>query len=175
MRQEWSCVVVLGLLVGCAKVSAATGQAVIGGTTANSRISGRATLQETSQGLKVVVQVAGVPPGLHGLHVHERGDCSDQGKAAGGHYNPAGVPHGLLPKDGPSKAHAGDMGNIAVGPDGSGTLTVVLPGVSLRGSGDTPGVDGRAIIVHEKPDDFGQPVGNAGGRIGCGVIQVANN
>ena len=64
------------------------------------------------------------------------------------------------------------MGNIDVGPKGSGTATVVLPGVSLTGTGGTPSVKGRSIILHEKIDDFGQPTGNAGGRIGCGTIVV---
>jgi Cu-Zn family superoxide dismutase len=64
------------------------------------------------------------------------------------------------------------MGNIEVNPKGSGKATVVLPGVSLTGTGGTPSVEGRAIILHEKADDFGQPTGNAGGRIGCGIITV---
>jgi len=172
MRHGWGVVVAVGLLVGSADVWAATGKAVIQGTTEGSRVSGSATLKDTPQGLKVVVKVAGVPPGTHGLHIHEQGACGDQGKAAGGHFNPAGVPHGFLPKDGSTKAHAGDMGNIQMSRKGVGKATVILPGVSLKGTGGTPSVEGRAIIVHEKADDFGQPVGNAGGRIGCGVIQV---
>ena len=172
MKQSLGVFVGMGLIVGCASVWADTGTAVINGTTEGSHVSGKATLKDTPQGLNVVVTVAGVPPGTHGLHIHEQGNCGDQGKAAGGHFNPARVPHGLLPKDGPTKAHAGDMGNIEVSPKGSGKATVVLPGVSLKGTGGTPGVGGRAIIVHEKADDFGQPTGNAGGRIGCGVIQV---
>ena len=172
MKHGWKVFVGIGLVVGCANVWADTGTAVIKGTAAGSNISGKVTLKDTAQGLKVVVAVTGVPAGAHGLHIHEQGNCGDQGKAAGGHFNPAGAPHGLLPKDGPTKAHAGDMGNIEVSSNGSGTATVVLPGVSLKGKGGTPAVDGRAIIVHEKPDNFGQPTGNAGGRIGCGVIQV---
>jgi len=166
----WVVSVVVGL--SCSTVFAETGKAVIQGTSAGSKVSGTAKLTDTRQGLKVVVNVAGVPPGKHGLHIHEKGACGDQGKAAGGHFNPAKVPHGFLPKDGPTKAHAGDMGNIDVGPNGSGKLAVVLPGVSLKGTGGTPSVDGRAIILHEKVDDFGQPTGNAGGRIGCGVIET---
>lgn len=169
MKHGWS-VVVVGLVVGCTNVWAETGKAVIKGTVEGSHVSGSATLKDTSQGLKVVVTVAGVPPGKHGLHIHEKGDCGDQGKAAGGHFNPAGAPHGFLPKDGSTKAHAGDMGNIQVNSKGSGKTTVVLPGVSLKGTGGTPSVDGRSIILHEKADDFGQPTGNAGGRIGCGSI-----
>ncbi len=172
MKHGWGAFIGVGLIVGCANVWAETGKAVIKGTTEGSHVSGSATLKDTPQGLKVVVNVAGVPPGTHGLHIHEKGDCGDQGKAAGGHFNPAGVPHGFLPKDGSTKAHAGDMGNIEVNPKGSGKATVVLPGVSLKGMGGMPSVDGRAIILHEKADDFGQPTGNAGSRIGCGVIMI---
>ncbi len=172
MKQGWGVVAAIGMIVGCTNVWAETGKAVIKGTAEGSHVSGSATLKDTPQGLKVVVKVAGVPPGTHGLHIHEKGDCGDQGKAAGGHFNPAGVPHGFLPKDGSTKAHAGDMGNIQVSPKGTGKATVILPGVSLKGTGGTPSVEGRAIIVHEQADDFGQPTGNAGGRIGCGPIRL---
>ena len=172
MKHGWSVLVGMGLIVGCASAWGDTGKAVIKGTTEGSHVSGSATLEDTPQGLKVIVKVAGVPPGTHGLHIHEQGDCGDQGKAAGGHFNPAGVPHGFLPKDGSTKAHAGDMGNIEVGSKGSGKATIILPGVSLKGAGGTPSVERRAIILHEKADDFGQPTGNAGGRIGCGVIRI---
>jgi Cu-Zn family superoxide dismutase len=172
MKHGWVAVTAVGLIVGSVDVWAATGKAVIEGTTEGSHVSGSATLKDTPKGLKVTVKVAGVPPGTHGFHIHEKGACGDQGNAAGGHFNPAGVPHGFLPKDGPTKAHAGDMGNIEVNVKGSGKATSVLPGVSLTGTGGTPTVDGRAIIVHEKADDFGQPTGNAGGRIGCGIIAV---
>jgi len=172
MKRGWGWIIGVGLVVGCTSVFAETGKAVIQGTSAGSKVSGTAKLTDTRQGLKVVVNVAGVPPGKHGLHIHEKGECGDQGKAAGGHFNPAGAPHGYLPKDGPAKAHAGDMGNLEVGPDGTGVATVLLPGVSLKETGSAPSVSGRAIIVHEKVDDFGQPTGNAGGRIGCGVIET---
>ena len=149
---------------------AATGRAAIHGTAEGSPIAGTATLADTPQGLKISVQVTGVPPGDHGIHIHEFGACEDLGKAAGSHFNPDGSRHGFLPKDGAAGAHSGDMGNITVGADGTGVLDVVLPGTTLT---DGPhAVAGRAIILHEKLDDFGQPTGNAGGRIGCGKIEV---
>lgn len=80
----------------------------------------------------------------------------------------AGVPHGDLLKDGFQHAHAGDLGNIEIGPDGKGTLKKVIPGLTLKEG--KYGVVGRALILHEKEDNFGQPTGNAGGRIACGVI-----
>jgi Cu-Zn family superoxide dismutase len=153
-----------------ARAAAETGRAALQGTSPHSTVEGVAMLTETPNGLEITVNVVGVPPGAHGVHIHQFGDCADKGQAAGGHYNPEGTPHGFLPKDGVGKAHPGDMGNLEVRASGSGSLTVVLPGVTL-GSG-AYSVGGRAIVLHEKTDDFGQPTGNAGGRIGCGIIMI---
>ena len=160
------------LAVGSTNAFAESGRALIQGIGEYS--TGTATLSTTGAGkdagLQVVVRVSNSPPGKHGLHIHQYGNCNDSGNAAGGHYNPDNVPHGFLPSDGLARAHPGDLGNIEVGPDGSGSLSVVLPGVSL--SGGQYAVAGRAIVLHEKPDDFGQPTGNAGSRIGCGTILI---
>lgn len=149
---------------------AAIGTAVIKGTTEGSEVLGSVSLMEMNGGLQVEVSVANVPPGKHGFHIHEKGDCSDEGKAAGGHFNPANVSHGYMPKDGATHAHSGDMGNIDVGADGQGKLTVFLSGVHLTAK--DPSVAGLSVILHEKEDDFSQPTGNAGGRIGCGIIML---
>jgi Cu-Zn family superoxide dismutase len=133
-----------------------------------SSLSGKATLTETPEGVKVTLALEGLPPGEHGAHVHETGDCSaPDGASAGGHFNPAGNPH-ALPTGTPR--HLGDLGNIAISPDGKGTLDIVAPGANLK-EGDPNSFLGRAIIVHEKQDDGGQPTGNAGGRIGCAEIK----
>jgi len=117
--------------------------------------------------VKVRVQVAGAPPGKIATHVHEKGDCSaPDASSAGGHFNPAGLPHALPPA---AERHLGDLGNIDIGADGTGSTEIVVKGASLK-EGDPSSFLGRAIIVHAKQDDGGQPVGNAGGRIGCGVI-----
>lgn len=158
------------LLAGAQGVWAETGKAAIQGTSPQSEVSGSATLAETEAGLTASIEVSNVPPGQHGLHIHQYGDCGDAGNAAGGHYNPHSVKHGLLPADGFEGAHAGDLGNIDVGPDGSGTLELLLPG--LRLSGGEHSVGGRSVILHQHADDFGQPTGNAGGRIGCGIIRI---
>ena len=174
MKRSWVGLglVLLGLGASCTSAGAETEKVIIKGTSKGSKVSGIAQLADTPSGLKVSVKVAGVQPGKHGIHIHENGDCGDAGKAAGGHFNPANTPHGFLPTDGPAKAHAGDMGNIEVGRKGKGKATVVLPGVSLTGANGTQSVKGRAIILHEKVDDFGQPTGNAGARIGCGPIVI---
>ena len=92
------------------------------------------------------------------------------GKSAGGHYNPAKAPHGFLVQDGYDKAHAGDLGNIEIDKSGKGVLILDLPGLSIRG--DLNNIVGRAVIVDEKEDDFSQPTGNSGARIGCGTINL---
>ena len=139
--------------------------AIIKGTGPESAaISGTVSFKQVGKDLAVSVSLQNVPPGKHGFHIHEKGDCSDNGKAAGGHYNPMSVTHGFLPTDGHEKAHSGDMGNIDIAEDGTGKLELTLPSLNLSD------VSGLAVILHEKVDDFGQPTGNAGGRIGCGII-----
>lgn len=135
-----------------------------------STLTGTATFTEQADGVHVVIEVAGAPPGDHAVHVHEKGDCSaPDASSAGSHFNPGHVDHG-----GPHTAvhHPGDFGNMTVGADGKGRLELVTKDLTV---GESPiSVVGLAIIVHEKPDEFTQPVGNAGGRIGCGVITAAN-
>jgi superoxide dismutase, Cu-Zn family len=160
----------LSIVFMTAGVLAETGVANIKGTGMNSLLKGTVTLTDTSAGLKVDAHLTKMPPGQHGFHIHEFGSCDDMGKAAGGHYNPENAMHGMVVKDGIMKAHAGDLGNITAGTDGTATLEAVIPDVTLSGS--KASVAGRAFIVHEKVDDFSQPVGNAGSRIGCGTIVI---
>jgi Cu-Zn family superoxide dismutase len=133
-----------------------------------SKLKGKATFTETEGGVHVVLSVEGVKPGGdHGAHVHEKGDCSSpDGKSAGGHFNPQGNDHALPTT---AKRHLGDLGNLTIGKDGKGSLDITIPGANLK-AGDPNSFAGKAIIVHAKKDDGGQPTGNAGDRIGCGVI-----
>ncbi|MBF0489589.1 MAG: superoxide dismutase family protein [Candidatus Omnitrophica bacterium] len=144
---------------------------ILKGTASDSEISGTVNLIEENGGIAVEARVQNVPPGKHGFHIHENGSCAEMGKAAGGHFNPDKVEHGFMPQMGSMHAHAGDMGNIEVGKDGTGTLKIFMKGLTLKEG--KYAVAGKSIILHEKEDDFSQPTGNAGGRIGCGVI-VAN-
>lgn len=132
-----------------------------------SKLTGTATFAAVDGGVKVTLALTGATPGKLASHVHEKGDCSaPDAKSAGGHFNPAGHKHGLPG----GERHLGDLGNIDIGPDGTGTHEILVPGANLT-PGDPSSFLGKAIIVHEKLDDGGQPVGNAGGRIGCGVIE----
>jgi Cu-Zn family superoxide dismutase len=117
--------------------------------------------------VRVTVDAAGIPAGIHGFHVHEKGDCSaPDATSAGGHFNPGGEPHGE-PNAGPH--HAGDFGNVEANAEGRVNTSYIMQGVTL-GSG-TSSIAGKAIVLHADPDDLKtQPTGNAGGRIACGVI-----
>ena len=133
-----------------------------------SKLAGSGTLTETGEGVSVSLALENVPPGEHGAHVHEKGDCSAPDAAsAGGHFNPASHPH-ALPASSPR--HLGDLGNIDIGADGKGTIDILAPGANLKPN-DPSSFLGKAIIIHEKKDDGGQPTGTAGGRIGCAPIE----
>lgn len=152
------------------KASARTGaraSAVIE-SRSGSTVAGKATFTEVEGGVLVEIEVNHTPPGWHAVHVHEKGDCSAaDGSSAGGHFNPETKSHGS--PHAPDH-HAGDLGNLWVAENGTGHHALLMPDLTVA---DGPSsVRGRSIIVHEKVDDLvTQPTGNAGGRIGCGVIQ----
>lgn len=127
---------------------------------------GMAHVSATTAGLAVHVEATGLPPGVHGIHVHTTGRCdAPDFQTAGGHWNPGAKAHG---RDNPQGAHEGDLPNITIAADGSGTLDFTLPGGTLDALLDT---DGAAIVVHAAADDYRtDPSGNSGARIACGVI-----
>lgn len=118
--------------------------------------------------LRVTGRIEGLTPnGAHGFHVHEFGDASAaDASSAGSHFDPDGTGHHGGPKD--AKRHGGDMGNLQANAQGVAEIDLTIEGVTIAGPVD--GVLGRSVIIHAKADDFGQPLGNAGGRIGVGVI-----
>jgi Cu-Zn family superoxide dismutase len=132
---------------------------------------GTATFTPTKGGVKIQVQVANLPPGKHGIHVHAVGKCdAPDFKSAGGHFNPTGKKHGLKSPEG---AHAGDMPNLTVGKDGKAKATLTAKGASLaEGEGSLFGPEGTALVIHADADDEKtDPAGNSGARIACGVIE----
>ncbi len=108
--------------------------------------------------------------GEHGFHIHETGDCSSPDfKSAGGHFNPVGTIHGG-PDD--EERHAGDLGNISIGDNGSGELHAITTLLSLDPN-EANSVIGKGVILHAGTDDLeSQPTGAAGGRIACGVVEA---
>lgn len=133
-------------------------------------VIGTATFEQTPHGVLMNVEVAGLPPGPHGIHLHAVGACTPDFKAATGHINPDGVVHGLRNPAGPDN---GDLPNLFVGADGSARAEFFTVLVSVSG-GEMPALldeDGSAVIIHENPDDhLTQPIGGAGGRIACGIV-----
>ena len=134
---------------------------------------GAVTLTEAPGGLLARVQARGLTPGWHGLHFHEKGDCSAAGfTSAGAHvHGQASVVHGLLNPDG---NEAGDLPNLHVAADGTGTAELLSGYTSLSGKGARPALmdtDGSALVIHANADDHKtQPIGGAGARVACGVI-----
>jgi Cu-Zn family superoxide dismutase len=138
--------------------------------TKGNKTHGEVTFEQVGSKVRVTAQVIGLRPNQeHGFHVHEVGDCSSgDGMSAKGHFNPHGKPHGHY---GSPERHAGDMPNLKADAKGRARLTVELDTITV-----TPGpgsVVGKGLIVHAQPDDYtSQPVGNAGARLACAVIQL---
>ena len=135
-----------------------------------SSLTGHATFTEKDGMVTLELTVQGAPPGELAVHLHEVGDCSAaDGSSAGPHWNPGAAEHGRW---GAAPFHLGDVGNLQVGPDGTGSMTLTTDLWSIRNGDAGRDVVGRSVVVHEKADDFKtQPSGAAGGRIGCGVIE----
>jgi Cu-Zn family superoxide dismutase len=155
-------------ITGCAMLhhgpSAKAKLAPTQGNTAN----GIVTFTQHDSKVIVDADIAGLAPGLHGFHIHEKGDCSAaDATSAGGHFNPTHQPHG----DPSGHAHhAGDLPMLNAGADGRAKLHVEVDWLALQG--DQSAI-GKAVVVHQKMDDFtSQPAGNSGARVACGVIMA---
>ncbi|MGH1422454.1 MAG: superoxide dismutase family protein [Hyphomonas sp.] len=131
---------------------------------------GVANFIEGPNGLLLRVEIApgGLTPGWHGLHLHQVGDCSDHGifKLSGGHVGKVDGGHGLLNPAGPE---GGDIPNIWASADGSVGYEAFTRLTDLSTLTDA---NGSALLIHEAQDDHSsQPIGGAGARVACGVIQ----
>jgi superoxide dismutase, Cu-Zn family len=128
---------------------------------------GTVALAETPHGVLLSGNLAGLPAGPHGFHIHAVGKCeAPQFTSAGGHANSGGKKHGFAAAEGP---HQGDLSNLHAGADGKATVDAFAPGVTLANLLDA---DGSALVVHEKADDYRtDPAGDSGARIACGIVQ----
>jgi Cu-Zn family superoxide dismutase len=131
--------------------------------------AGRAVLTEAKTGVLIELDVSGLPVNRWvAFHIHENDRCDHTHgfESAGGHFNPTKTEHGLLAANGP---HAGDMPNQYVDQDGKLRAQVFNSMVTLDGKN---GIRGRTLMIHEESDDYrSQPVGGAGKRIACAVIE----
>jgi Cu-Zn family superoxide dismutase len=135
-------------------------------------VRGSVVFEKGDDGIIVTAKIGGLTPNAsHAIHIHEFGDLgSNDATSAGDHFNPRGHPH-AVPDD--NERHAGDLGNLQADGDGNATLTLVVNNITLDAS--KSGILGRAVIVHSKADDGGQPSGNAGDRIAAGVIGISKD
>lgn len=149
------------------------GQAVadINGTHSDTTVTG--TVMFTENGGKVKMMLNITVPKKAGqsvaVHIHEHGDCGDMGKDAHGHWNPTNQKHG---KWGEGSFHLGDIGNVNLNGEGQGTMEMETDLWTIGGTDTTRNILSKAIIVHSGVDDYtSQPSGDAGNRIGCGIIK----
>lgn len=170
--KRWATVGLCAALAACSTVNSAlqrerTAIAMLAPTEGNTA-SGVVEFEQDGDEMLVRLRIEGLTPnGLHGVHIHERGDCrSSDASSAGGHFNPTGERHGGLDSE---FRHAGDLGNIRADADGKVETDFEVTGISLKAG--TNSVIGRSVIVHAQADDLvSQPSGNAGSRIACGLI-----
>ena len=136
---------------------------------ANDGVEGIIKFKQTA-GKPTIIKgiVKGLTQGKHGFHIHEFGDLSNGCESAGGHYNPEGKDHGNL-----KQGHVGDLGNIVADQTGIARFQIKAERVQLSD------IVGRAIVIHADEDDLGTggdeeslKTGNAGDRVGCGVIRL---
>jgi len=132
---------------------------------------GKALLSEDADGVIISIEASNLPAGMHGFHIHAVGKCEvPDFTSAGSHFNPTGKQHGV---NNPEGHHAGDLSNLTVEADGTVDTEISVSGVTLN-EGETSlfHPDGTALIIHENADDeVTDPIGNAGARIACAVIE----
>ncbi|XP_023726859.1 superoxide dismutase [Cu-Zn]-like isoform X2 [Cryptotermes secundus] len=159
-------------LMALAVLSGGSGDAEGGGC------SGEILFTQPNFGAPVIVtgNVTGLSAGLHGIHVHLKGDMREGCESVGPHFNPYLHRHGA-PQD--FMRHVGDLGNIKAGDDGVAKVEFLDPIISLTGG--LRSVMGRALVVHMGQDDFGRShdeesikTGNSGANICCGIIGCLN-
>jgi Cu-Zn family superoxide dismutase len=125
------------------------------------------------KGVSITVDVTGLSPGAHGLHLHAIGKCEPAFGAAGGHFDPG--PQGMTDPDANHPFHMGDLPNLVAGADGRATLTATTTRVTLSaGPVSLFDEDGTAVIIHGNPDQGttgASGSGLSGGpRVACGVV-----
>ncbi len=177
MKQLMILVALLALLVSGSGAMANGDNPTATATLINTQgaVIGTATFTQLNERLvKIEIEASGLTPGRHGVHIHTIGACTPGTtpafSSAGGHFNPTGEAHGL---HGGNGAHAGDLHNLVVRPDGTANFVLTTTRVSLLpGSTSLFDLNGSALVIHAGEDDQEtDPTGNSGARVACGVIQ----
>lgn len=143
--------------------------ATINGTVSDTAVNGTMEFMAQNEKVKMTLNIS-IPKMANktvAVHLHEMGNCGDMGKDAHGHWNPTNQQHG---KWATGSFHAGDIGNVQLDAEGKGMLEIETDLWTIGGDAKTDIVN-KSVIVHSGVDDYtSQPAGNAGSRIGCGVI-----
>ena len=166
----FSIVLIIVVIIGCKTVSKNTKQLRLNfEAKSNSNVSGTATFIENKGKVTFEAKLSGLQPGVHAIHIHEKSDCSAaDATSAGGHWNPTFKKHGRWTD---YEHHKGDMDNFYASADGNGTVLFKTKEWCVGCGDETKDVLGKAVIVHEKADDYvTQPTGNAGARLACSAI-----
>ncbi len=127
---------------------------------------GSVAAREGASGVTLAIEAMGMPAGVHGVHLHEKGLCDGPSfESAGAHWNPSSKMHG---RDNPAGAHLGDLDNLTIPASGAASASVTVAGGTMAAMGDA---DGTSLVVHAMADDYRtDPSGNSGDRIACAVI-----
>lgn len=152
----------------------AMAEAVVSGTGSDTTVTGQVNFQTQGNGQVRMMLNLTIPTKANSsvaVHLHEHGDCGEMGNNAHGHWNPTNENHG---KWGEGNYHSGDIGNVELDAQGTGSMELTTDRWTIGGD-STTNILNKAVIVHSGVDDYtSQPSGNAGSRIGCGVVNQAN-
>jgi Cu-Zn family superoxide dismutase len=166
-----SILLVIAVIIGCKTTGTSDSKKLLLNfeSKSNSRVSGTASFLEKNGKVTFEAKIAGLQPGVHAIHIHEKSDCSAaDGSSAGGHWNPTFKKHG---KWGEGECHKGDIGNFTADENGNGTITLTTEEWCIGCGDPTKDVLGKGLIVHQGADDFiTQPTGNSGARVACSAI-----
>ena len=137
---------------------------------ADGQPAGTASVRVIHGRARLWLALKGLPPGIHGIHLHAVGKCdAPEFKTAGGHLNPDMHQHGTL---NPMGHHMGDLPNVTASAKGRVSTSMPLVGGEAALAPAMFDADGTALVIHAGPDDYKtDPSGNSGGRIACGVFE----